>query len=66
MQATLLIRSLSFVGFCFECPIVGFDVSRFLAVVADSVAELAQSDSDNLRDRTGWSSQMLLSQSEPS
>ena len=29
------------------------------------VAELAQSDSGNLRDRTGWSSQMLPSRSEP-
>ena len=37
MLATLLILSLSFVGFCFECPVVGFDVSRFLAIVADSV-----------------------------
>ena len=37
MPATLLICSLSFVGFCFECPIVGFDVSWFLAVVANSV-----------------------------
>ena len=37
MLATLLIRSLRFVGFCFECPAVAFDVSRFLTVVADSV-----------------------------
>ena len=37
MPATLLIRSLSFVGFCFECAEVKFDVSRFLAIVADSV-----------------------------
>ena len=37
MPATLLIHSLSFVGFCFECPEVGFDVSWFLAIVADSV-----------------------------
>ena len=32
-----LIRSMSFVILGFECPAVGFDVSRFLAVVANSV-----------------------------
>ena len=37
MSATLLIRSLSFVGFLFESVVVGFDVSQFLAIVADSV-----------------------------
>ena len=37
MPATPLIRSLSFVGFCFECLEVGFDESRFLVVVADLV-----------------------------
>ena len=37
MPVTPLISSLSFVGLGFECPAVGFDVSRFLAVVADSV-----------------------------
>ena len=37
MLATLLVHSLSFVGFCFQCTIVDFDVSRFLAIVADSV-----------------------------
>ena len=37
MPAILLICSLSFVGFFFECPVVVFDVSRYLAVVADSV-----------------------------
>ena len=42
MSVTSLINSLSFVSFCFEYPTVGFDVSRFLAVVADSVVpELA-------------------------
>ena len=37
MPATLLIRSLSFVSFCFECLAVGFDLSWFLEVVVDSV-----------------------------
>ena len=37
MPVTPLIRSLSFVGFSFEYPGVGFDVSRFLTVVADLV-----------------------------
>ena len=37
MPATLLIRSLSFVGFGFECAAIGFDVSRFLAIIAGSV-----------------------------
>ena len=37
MPATLLIRSLSFDGFGFECAAIGFDVSRTLAIVADSV-----------------------------
>ena len=37
MPATLLLLSLSFVGFGFEYLTVGFDVSRFLAEVADSV-----------------------------
>ena len=42
MLATALILSLSFVGFLFECPAVGFNVSRILAVVAVSVVlELA-------------------------
>ena len=37
MSVTPLISSLSFVLFLLECPVVGFDVSRFLAVIADSV-----------------------------
>ena len=37
MPATLLIRSLSFVVFCFECAEIGFDVSQFLAVNAGSI-----------------------------
>ena len=37
MPVTPLISSLSFFVLVFECPTVGFDVSRFLAVVADSV-----------------------------
>ena len=42
MPVTPLISSLRFFGLIFECPAVGFDVSRFLAVVADSVVpELA-------------------------
>ena len=37
MPATLLIRSLSFVGFGFECAAISFDMSRLLAIVASSV-----------------------------
>ena len=37
MPVTLLIRSLSFVGFGFESAAIGFDVSWFLAIVADSI-----------------------------
>ena len=37
MPDTLLIRSLSFVVFDFECAVIGFDVSRFFAIIADSV-----------------------------
>ena len=34
MPATLLIR---FIVFGFECAVIGFDVSGFLAIVADTV-----------------------------
>ena len=37
MPATLLIGSLSLIIFGFECTTIGFDVSRFLAVIADSI-----------------------------
>ena len=37
MPVTPLILFLNFVSFLLECPTVGFDVSRFLVVVADSV-----------------------------
>ena len=37
MLATLLIHSLSFVGFGFECATIGFYVSWFLAIIAGSV-----------------------------
>ena len=37
MLASLLIRSLSFVVFGFECAAIGFDVSGFLAIIAGSV-----------------------------
>ena len=36
MPTTLLIRSLSFFVFGFECTAIGFDVSRFLAIMVDS------------------------------
>ena len=62
MSATLLIRSLSFVGFFFECPAVGFDVSQFLAVVADSVVPGLASASLIVR-RSGRTSSRLLDRS---
>ena len=37
MPTTLLIRSLSFVSFGFECAAIDFDVSRFLAIIVGSV-----------------------------
>ena len=37
MPTTLLIRSLSFFGFGFECATIRFDASRSLAIIACSV-----------------------------
>ena len=37
MSATLLLGSLSLIVFGLECTTIGFDVSGFLAVVADSI-----------------------------
>ena len=37
MPATLLIHSLSFIVFVFECLTISFDVFGFLAIIADSI-----------------------------
>ena len=64
MSATPLIRILSFVGFFFECPAVGFDMSWFLTVVADSVVPGLAPVSLILRRSGGTSSPVVRSVSQ--